>query len=48
MRPDLVFYLKVGAEKLSKRAGYGEERFERLPFQQEVEKQFERFTKEIG
>ena len=48
IRPDLVFYLKVDAENVSKRSGYGEERFERLPFQLEVQKQFERFSQEIG
>ena len=33
VRPDLVFYIKISPEQLAKRAGYGDERFEKLPFQ---------------
>ena len=36
LEPDLIIYLKAGPEQLSKRAGYGEERFERVDFQKKV------------
>ena len=32
LRPDLVFFMDVNAEQISKRAGFGDERFERTEF----------------
>ncbi len=40
-KPDKVFYLELSALKAEKRAVYGEERYEKVTFQQQVEKQFE-------
>lgn len=39
--PDVVFYLKLPAEKAQQRAVYGKERYEKVAFQKKVEKQFE-------
>ncbi len=39
--PDLVFLLKLSAEAAEQRAQYGQERYERTDFQQEVDRQFE-------
>lgn len=39
--PDIVFYLKLPPEAAEQRAQFGHERYEKLDFQQEVEKQFE-------
>ena len=33
LKPDLVFYLNACADEMSKREGYGEERFEKGDFQ---------------
>jgi len=41
IKPDLVIYLSADPEILSKRANYGEERFERLEFQSKVKKAFD-------
>ena len=40
VQPDLVLYFDVSAEKLAQRGGYGDERFERLEFQQKVEQAY--------
>jgi len=32
IRPDLVFYIDIGAQKLAQRSGFGEERFEKVEF----------------
>ena len=34
VQPDLVLYFDASADQLSQRSGFGEERFERLEFQQ--------------
>ena len=49
-KPDKVFYLELSAEEAEKRAVYGKERYEKVAFQQEVEKQFKllRGTSEEG
>lgn len=39
--PDVVFYLKLPATIAETRKVFGSERYEQVPFQQEVEKQFE-------
>ena len=39
--PDVVFYLKLSPEEAEKRAVFGDERYEQVKFQREVEKQFE-------
>lgn len=50
MEPDLIIYLQADPEVLSKRAGYGQERFQRVDFQKKVGeafgKIFERVKKE--
>jgi dTMP kinase len=38
----LIIYLKADPESLSKRAGYGEERFERVDFQKKVGEAFDK------
>jgi len=47
LRPDLVFYIDISAEAISKRPGFGDERFERVDFQAKVDLYFSRF-KESG
>ncbi len=39
--PDVVFYLKLPAKVAEQRGDYGNERYEQVKFQQEVENQFE-------
>ncbi len=39
--PDVVFYLKLPARVAELREEYGDERYEQVKFQQEVEQQFE-------
>ncbi len=39
--PDVVFYLKLPAKVAEQRDVYGDERYEQVGFQQEVEQQFE-------
>lgn len=36
IRPDLVLYIDVSAEEIAKRAGFGDERFEKVEFQAKV------------
>ena len=40
--PDIVFYLQLSARVAEQRAQFGSERYEKLGFQQEVERQFEK------
>ncbi|KAH8401379.1 hypothetical protein KR009_005039 [Drosophila setifemur] len=42
IKPDAVFYLKVAAEDLSKRKEFGEERYEKVEFQNRVSAEFDR------
>lgn len=39
-RPDRVIFLDLSAEEAEKRGGFGEEKYEKKQFQQEVRKQF--------
>jgi dTMP kinase len=49
VQPDLVIYLRADAEVLSKRANFGEERFEKVEFQRKVQSAFEKlFEQEQG
>lgn len=43
LRPDLVFYIDAKADVLAKRAGFGEERFEKVEFQSKVEQAYKKF-----
>ena len=43
VQPDLVIYFDISAEKLAQRSGFGEERFEKIEFQQKVEEAYNRF-----
>ena len=45
-RPDRVFYLQLSAQAAEKRAIYGEERYEKVAFQQLVEEQYEQLREE--
>ena len=45
-RPDLVIYLKLEAKAAERRDVYGEERYEKVSFQQQVEEQFEALKEE--
>lgn len=42
LSPDRVFYLQLSATAAERRAVYGKERYEKVAFQQEVERQFEK------
>ena len=46
VQPDLVLYFDIGAEALAQRSGFGEERFERVEFQQKVEQAYGNFKAE--
>lgn len=48
LQPDLVIYLKADPEVLSKRAGYGEERFENIGFQKDVEEGFNKIFERVN
>lgn len=37
-KPDLVLYLDLSSEAMAKRSGFGEERYEKEDFQNEVKK----------
>eukprot|EP00397_Hematodinium_sp_SG-2012_P040179 GEMP01043979.1.p1 GENE.GEMP01043979.1~~GEMP01043979.1.p1 ORF type:complete len:214 (+),score=42.50 GEMP01043979.1:26-643(+) len=41
--PDAVFYLEASPDKTKARADFGDERYEKLEFQQKVKAQYERF-----
>ena len=43
VKPDLVFYIDMSANDIAKRAGFGDERFEKIEFQSKVEQQFASF-----
>lgn len=45
-RPDRVFYLELSAQAAEKRAIYGEERYEKVAFQQQVEEQYKELREE--
>lgn len=47
-KPDKVFYLELPAEEAKTRAVYGEERYEKVSFQEEVEKQYKMLMKSSG
>ena len=47
-KPDKVFYLELSAMEAEKRAVYGEERYEKVTFQQQVEEQFKQLMKVAG
>lgn len=42
-KPDLVMFLKLSTEEMAKRAGFGDERYENIEFQNEVDKNYDRF-----
>lgn len=44
--PDRVFYLELSPTAAQKRAVYGEERYEKVAFQQKVEEQYEKLKGE--
>lgn len=46
LRPDRVFYLELSAVAAEKRAIYGEERYEKVSFQQQVEEQYQKLKEE--
>ena len=43
LRPDLVFFIDISPEAISKRSGFGDERFERVEFQAKVNITFSKF-----
>ena len=43
VQPDLVLYFDISADVLAQRSGFGEERFERVEFQQKVEQAYSNF-----
>ena len=43
LRPDLVFFIDISPEAISKRSGFGDERFERVEFQAKVDQTFGKF-----
>ncbi|XP_050538188.1 thymidylate kinase [Daktulosphaira vitifoliae] len=43
-KPDLVLFLKLSLEEMSKRGGFGNERYENIDFQNEVGKTFDKLT----
>lgn len=45
-RPDRVFYFQLSAQAAEKRAIYGEERYEKVAFQQLVEEQYEQLRED--
>lgn len=46
IKPDAVFYLKAKPDKLILRGNYGEERYEKLEFQNKVAEVFDKFCKQ--
>ena len=45
LQPDIVFYIDVSLETIKKRAGFGDERYEREELQIKVKEQYENFKK---
>lgn len=45
--PDLIFYLDISANELSKRKDFGKERYEKTDFQQKVSIFFKQIFKEL-
>lgn len=43
VKPDMVIYVNLSCEEITKRSGFGDERFEKVEFQQKVEEQFKKF-----
>ena len=48
IEPDVVIFLRGNPEKLAQRSGYGEERFEKVEFQEKVNDGFEKLLKKLG
>lgn len=46
MKPDLTFFIDANAETISKRANYGEERYEKVDFQRRVADAYAKFKAE--
>lgn len=42
-KPDLVMFLKISAEEMAKRSGFGDERYENIEFQNKVDQNYEKF-----
>jgi dTMP kinase len=45
-KPDIIFFVKLDPDVAAKRAGFGEERFERVEFQEKVSNAFNKLIKE--
>lgn len=45
-KPDIVFLLNLTADELSKRAGFGNERYENINVQLKVAEMFQKFAKQ--
>ena len=44
LQPDLVIYFDISAKDIANRAGFGDERFEKIEFQEKVGDQFRKFA----
>lgn len=44
IQPDLVFYIDIDKETIQERAGFGEERYEKVDFQEKVRQQYKQFA----
>jgi dTMP kinase len=47
-KPDIIFFVKLDPQSAATRAGYGEERFEKIEFQEKVSKAFDQLIKETS
>lgn len=45
-KPDLVLFLKLSCEEMAKRSGFGDERYENVEFQNNVDKNYDKFVSE--
>ena len=45
LEPDLIIYVDIDIETAKNRGGYGEERYEKIEFQDKVRDQYKRFQK---
>lgn len=43
-KPDIVMFLKLSTGEMSKRAGFGDERYENIEFQNQVDINYDKFT----
>ena len=43
IEPDLIFYIDIDKETIKQRAGFGDERYEKVDFQEKVREQYHRF-----